>query len=84
MKSLRLRSLATLLALQLLNGLVGYDVSDHVRLALEGFNLLNREDADIAYFYASRLPGEPLEGIEDIHFHPKEKPWVRATLTWRF
>ena len=68
----------------LLNGLVGYDVSDHVRLSLEGFNLLNRADEDIAYFYSSRLPGEPLEGIEDIHFHPMEKPSVRVTMTWRF
>jgi hypothetical protein len=68
----------------LLNGLIGYAVSDHIRLALEGFNLLNREDDDIAYYYASRLPGEPLEGLEDIHFHPMEKPSVRVTMTWRF
>jgi hypothetical protein len=68
----------------LLNGLVGYEVSDHVRIAIEGFNLLNREDDDIAYFYASRLPGEPLEGIEDVHFHPMEKLSVRATMTWKF
>jgi hypothetical protein len=68
----------------LLNGLVGYELSGHVRLALEGFNLLNREDDDIAYFYASRLSGEPLEGIEDVHFHPMEKPSARVTLTWKF
>jgi hypothetical protein len=68
----------------LLNGLVAYEVSDHVRLALETFNLLNREDDDIAYYYASRLPGEELEGIEDVHFHPMEKPSVRVTMTWKF
>ncbi len=68
----------------LVNGLVGFEVSKHFRLALEGFNLLNREDDDIAYYYASRLPAEPAEGIEDIHFHPMEKPSVRITAMWRF
>ena len=68
----------------LVNGLVGYDLSNHIRLAIEGFNLLNREDDDIAYFYASRLPGEPLEGVEDVHFHPMEKPSVRVTMTYKF
>jgi hypothetical protein len=68
----------------MVNGLVGYSISRHLRLALEGFNLLDRKDDDIAYFYASRLSGEPLDGIEDVHFHPMEKPSVRATLTWRF
>jgi hypothetical protein len=68
----------------LLNGLVGYEISKHIRLALEGFNLLHREDDDIAYYYASRLPDEPLEGIEDVHFHPMEKPSARITLTWKF
>ena len=67
-----------------LNGLVGYELSDQLLIAVEGFNLLDREDDDIAYYYASRLPGEPLEGIEDVHFHPMEKPSVRVTLTWRF
>jgi outer membrane receptor protein involved in Fe transport len=68
----------------LLNGLVGYEISDHIRLALEGFNLLDREDDDIAYYYASRLPGEPPQGIEDIHFHPMEKPSLRVTMTYKF
>ncbi|MGD9253248.1 MAG: TonB-dependent receptor [Holophagae bacterium] len=68
----------------LLNGLFAYDVTKHLRLALEAFNLLDREDDDIAYYYASRLPGEPEEGIEDVHFHPMEKPSVRITATWRF
>jgi hypothetical protein len=67
-----------------LNGLVGFDVTNRLRLALEGFNLLDRKDDDIAYYYASRLPGEPEEGIEDVHFHPMEKPSFRLTMTWRF
>jgi TonB dependent receptor-like, beta-barrel/TonB-dependent Receptor Plug Domain len=68
----------------LVNGMVGFQASKHLRLALEGFNLLNRKDDDIAYYYASRLNGEPAEGIEDIHFHPMEKPSVRVTAMWQF
>jgi len=68
----------------LLNGRVGYRLTDRLSLALDAFNLLNREDDDIAYYYASRLPGEPGEGIEDIHFHPMEKPSVRVSVTWRY
>ena len=28
--------------------------------------------ADQHYYYASRLPGEPAEGVDDIHFHLTE------------
>ena len=28
------------------------------------------QDSDIDYYYASRLPGEPAGGVDDIHFHP--------------
>jgi hypothetical protein len=52
--------------------------------ALEGFNLLDRDDSDLEYFYPSRLPGEPAEGVEDVHFHPVEKPSARLSATWRF
>ena len=68
----------------LLNGRLGYRLTDRLGLVLDGFNLLDREDEDIAYFYASRLSGEPLEGVEDVHFHPTEKPAVRLSLTWRY
>jgi hypothetical protein len=68
----------------LLNGRIGFRINDALSLALDGFNLLDREDDDIAYFYPSRLPGEPAEGVEDVHFHPMEKPTVRVSLTWRY
>jgi hypothetical protein len=45
------------------------------------FNLFDSNDDDISYFYASRLPGEPAEGIEDIHFHPLEPRTVRVSMT---
>ncbi|MBP7140487.1 MAG: TonB-dependent receptor plug domain-containing protein [Opitutaceae bacterium] len=51
---------------------------------IEVFNILNRRSYDIAYFYPSRLPGEPLTGVDDIHFHPSEPPALRATIARRF
>jgi hypothetical protein len=68
----------------LLSGRIGYNVTDRLQVVVDGFNLLGREDDDIAYYYASRLEGEPLDGIEDVHFHPVVKPSVRAALVWRF
>ena len=68
----------------LLNGRVAYRLTDRLTLALDGFNLLDRKDDDIAYYYASRLIGEPLDGVEDVHFHPVIKPSVRGSLVWRF
>ena len=51
---------------------------------LDVLNLLNSKDHDIDYFYASRLPGEPVAGVEDIHFHPMEPRTVRFYLTYKF
>jgi outer membrane receptor protein involved in Fe transport len=56
-------------ATSIVNTEVGYKFSEQVRLVLEGFNLFDAEVSDIDYFFASRLPGEPAEGVEDIHFH---------------
>jgi hypothetical protein len=39
-------------------------------VVLELFNILDAKVSDIDYFYASRLAGEPAEGIEDVHTHP--------------
>jgi hypothetical protein len=47
-------------------------------------NLFNNADNDIQYFYRSRLPGDPAEGVDDFHIHPMEpRTWrlgVRVTL----
>jgi hypothetical protein len=51
---------------------------------LDVLNLLDSKDDDITYFYASRLPGEPADGIEDKHFHPVEPQMVRGYVTYRF
>ena len=68
----------------LLNAEVGWLFGSGVRLEAVVLNLLDSEAADIQYFYASRLPGEPAEGVEDVHFHPVEPRQVRVALQWVF
>lgn len=48
----------------------------------ELFNLFNARDADITYFYESRLPGEAT-GVEDRHFHPVEPRQIRMSVRIR-
>ena len=54
------------------------------KLALELLNIFDSNNSDIDYFYASRLPGEPAEGIEDKHTHPLEPRTARVKLAYRF
>jgi hypothetical protein len=63
---------------------VGYDVGARWTIVLNAFNLLNTYASDIDYFYVSRLPGEPLAGVADIHTHPAEPRAVRFSITARF
>ncbi len=44
------------------------------------FNLFDARDSDIDYFYASRLPGEPADGIDDVHLHPALPRTARVSL----
>lgn len=53
-------------------------------LNLDALNLLDSDDHDIDYFYASRLAGEPAAGVEDIHFHPIEPRTLRVTAAYLF
>ena len=76
--SVRSKSTATL------NGRVGYKISPRVQVELEGFNLTDRKASAIDYYYTSRLPGEPAEGVADIHFHPIESRTFRVSLLARF
>jgi hypothetical protein len=48
---------------------MGYRLSRKARLVVGAFNLFNAGVSDVDYFYASRLPGEPAAGVEDIHVH---------------
>jgi len=74
-----------------INGRAGYGFAGGLRLTLEGFNLLDRRDADIQYYYASRLPapfsptGATEAGaVEDVHFHPMESRTLRLWLEYAF
>jgi outer membrane receptor protein involved in Fe transport len=64
----------------LFNGEAGYRLGERTRLVVEAFNLFDAEVADIDYYYASRLPGEPLAGIEDVHTHPALPRAARVAL----
>lgn len=65
------------------NARAGYR-KDHWEVALEVFNLFDARDNDIEYLYESRLPGEPLGGVEDVHLHPYEPRQLRLSLTYRW
>ena len=63
---------------------VGYVFASGLRLEATMLNLLDSDAADIQYYYASRLPGEPAGGVEDVHFHPVEPRQLRVSLHWLF
>lgn len=68
----------------LVSAMLGYDVNPNLSLQAEVFNLLNRKDDGITYFYTSRLPGESLAGVDDFHFHPVEPVSFRMGFTAKF
>ncbi|HRI12487.1 MAG TPA: TonB-dependent receptor [Verrucomicrobiota bacterium] len=63
---------------------VGYQFNARWKLTVDVFNLFNSKGDDITYYYPSRLPGEPAEGVDDYHFHPVEPIQVRAGISARF
>jgi hypothetical protein len=66
------------------NGEAGFRVSRHARIVLELFNLFDARVADIDYFYRSRLPFEPADGVDDIHTHPALPRSARVGLQMMF
>ena len=71
-------------ATTLVNFGTGYQYANRFLLSLDILNLLGSHDADITYFYASRLPGEAPEGVADYHYHPVEPRTFRVALTVMF
>jgi outer membrane receptor protein involved in Fe transport len=59
---------------------VGYKFNRRWSMQLDAFNLFDRKVSDIDYYYASRLPGEPAQGVDDIHYHPAERRSFRVTV----
>jgi len=50
----------------------GYKINPHLKVQLSLYNLFNATANSSAYYYTSRLPGEPLAGVAGIQFHPLE------------
>ncbi|MDB5745628.1 MAG: TonB-dependent receptor, partial [Massilia sp.] len=63
-----------------LNGRIGYRIGKAMQVELEVFNLANRRDSAIDYYYASQLAGEA-GPRDDIHFHPIEPRTLRVSFT---
>jgi outer membrane receptor protein involved in Fe transport len=72
----------------LLSARVGYQLDETWSVSAEVFNLLDRDDDEIAYYYPSRLFGEPAGpdegGFADLHVHPVYPISFRVALTARF
>jgi hypothetical protein len=68
----------------LINLDAAYALMSQVRVSVSVFNLFNARDSDIDYFFPSRLPGEPLLGVDDIHYKPTIPRTVRVNLTVGF
>jgi hypothetical protein len=66
------------------NARAGYQFDNGMRLQLDVLNLFNANTNQIEYYYLSRLPGEPIDGVADRHVHPAEPLAVRLTLAARF
>jgi len=62
----------------------GYRLTKDLHVTLDVFNLFNQQSSDIDYYYTSRLPGEPLDGVADVHFHPVDKRSFRGSLAYSF
>ena len=67
----------------IVNGEIGYQFSERIRLIAEGFNLFDAEVSDIDYFFESRLQNEPVP-VEDIHFHAAIPRSARVALRVSF
>jgi outer membrane receptor protein involved in Fe transport len=71
-------------AATVVNARLGYKFENGLRIQLDAFNLLNSKDHQIDYYYVSRLPGEPADGVADRHFHPVEPLSLRLTMAGNF
>ena len=63
------------------NASVHYALADGWSAGLGVYNLLNKKANSMEYWYVDRLPGEPSEGVADVHFHPLEPISARLTIS---
>ena len=69
--------------LTVVNARLGYDFG-RIELAADLINALDSHNYEIEYYYASRLAGEPLAGVNDVHLKPIEPRQLRLSATVRF
>ena len=67
-------------ATSLVNLQAGYRLAGNLRVTADVFNLFDAQVSDIDYYFTSRLPGEPLAGVEDVHFHPAVPRTLRVSV----
>ncbi|WP_242154115.1 TonB-dependent receptor [Sphingomonas sp. BAUL-RG-20F-R05-02] len=60
---------------------IGYTLPRGWRVGVGVFNLFDSHDEAADYFYTSRLPGEPAEGITGFQVHPLEPRSARFSIT---
>ncbi|MEO5963436.1 MAG: TonB-dependent receptor [Thermomonas sp.] len=53
-------------------------------LFLDVLNALDSKDHDVDYYYASRLQGEPAEGVDNVHFHVFPSRSLRLSVRYSF
>ena len=63
---------------------VAHQVSDDLTVALDVLNLTDRKNNDMAYFYTSRVPGEPVTGVDGLLVHPALPRTVRLSARLQF
>jgi hypothetical protein len=66
------------------DGQIAYAFTPKAKVRFDVFNILDTHNNDITYYYTSRLPGEPAQGMADTHFHPGEKRSFRISLAYSF
>jgi len=66
------------------DGQIAYALTPKAKVRFDVFNILDTQNNDITYYYTSRLPGEPAQGMADTHFHPGEKRSFRISLAYSF
>jgi len=54
-------------------------LSSDVDVTLDILNLADRKNNDISYYYTSRVAGESLAGVNDLHVHPAEPRTIRLS-----
>jgi hypothetical protein len=60
---------------------IGYDFGAGLKAQLGIFNVLDSKDNAAEYYYTDRLPGEPADGVADLHIHPLEPRAFRVTVS---